>query len=62
MIKSCKNPQKTVYMIFGLQRSCGGINEPLQAQRTRSEELEREGYAFKNGLYDIWVANELWGN
>jgi hypothetical protein len=53
---------KTVYMIFGLQTSCGGINEPLQAQRTRSEELEREGYAFKNGLYDIWVAKELWGN
>jgi hypothetical protein len=35
---------KTVYMIFGLQRSCGGINEPLQAQRTRREELE--DYAF----------------
>lgn len=34
MIKSCKNPQKTVYMIFGLQRSCGGINEPLQTQKT----------------------------
>jgi hypothetical protein len=46
MIKSCKNPQKTVYMIFGLQTSCGGINEPLQAQRTQREELEREGYAF----------------
>ena len=44
MIKSCKNPQKTVYMIFGLQTSCGGINEPLQAQRTRREELE--DYAF----------------
>ena len=37
---------KMVYVFFGLQRSCGGINEPLQAQRTQREELEREGYAF----------------